>query len=61
MTRIVRSKSTQEIFLLDSLNRKVGGPYKDAEHAKKARNRMERNEAMKSLGMVKGKYGDWWE
>lgn len=64
--RIVRKKSTQEImlaeFTLDGW--KYHGPYKDAKAAKAARNRREKEEIMKSMGLVKVKGamgGTYWE
>lgn len=63
---IVRKKSDQKIYIrefsLDEI--KYHGPYKDVKAAKSARNRKEKDAAMKSLGLVKVKGalgGTYWE
>lgn len=62
---IARKKDTQEIVLIDRFTREViGGPYTDVASAKKERNRRERNESMKDLGLTKVKGnlgGTYWE
>jgi len=63
---IIRKKSDQKIYIREfSFNEiKYHGPYKDLKAAKLARNRREKDEAMKSLGLVKVKGalgGTYWE
>ena len=62
---IARKKDTQEIVLIDRFTREViGGPYADITSAKRERNRRERNESMKDLGLTKVKGnlgGTYWE
>ena len=58
MTKIVRSKKNQQIYLAEVTDiglKILGGPYKSKEHAEKARTRRARNEAMESLGLTKVK------
>ena len=53
--RIVRKKSDQQIYLAEFQidGWKYHGPYKDIKAAKSARNRREKDELMKSMGLVK--------
>jgi hypothetical protein len=54
---IIRKKSDQQIYIrefsFDAV--KYHGPYKDVKAAKAARRRKEKDEAMKSIGLVKCK------
>lgn len=54
---IIRKKSDQQIYLrefsFDAV--KYHGPYKDLKAAKSARSRREKDDAMKSIGLVKVK------
>jgi len=53
--RIVRKKSDQQIYLAEFQIEgwKYHGPYKDVKAAKAARNRREKDELMRDLGLVK--------
>lgn len=61
--RIIRKKSTGEIFLRIG-QELVGGPYASLQAAKRERNRRERNQAMRDLGLVSVRGalgGKYWE
>lgn len=55
--RIIRKKSDQQIYLAEFAitEWKYHGPYKDIKAAKSAKNRKEKDEVMKSCGLVKCK------
>jgi hypothetical protein len=64
--RIIRKKSDQQIYLAEFTLEgwKYHGPYKDVKAAKSARNRREKDELMRDLGLkkVKGALGGtYWE
>jgi hypothetical protein len=64
--RIIRKKSDQQIYLAEFQIEgwKYHGPYKDVKAAKAARNRREKDELMRDLGLkkVKGALGGtYWE
>jgi hypothetical protein len=64
MERIVRSKTTGEIFIVNALSQKVGGPYANPAIARQIRNRRAKKAAMESLGLtkVRGNLGNiYWE
>lgn len=55
--RIIRKKSDQQIYLAEFQIEgwKYHGPYKDVKAARAARNRKEKDEMMRDIGLVKCK------